>query len=109
MAQTGKILGQLVPTANTLSSLYTVPSATWSVVSNIMICTNSQLIDNWSIKLVKSGDSDDNKQFIFNQIPLDGYDTFVNTFPITLNAGDSIKVLSVLGSTTFTALGVENS
>jgi hypothetical protein len=41
MPTTYKVLGQAAPTANTLTDVYTVPSATQAVISTITVCNQT--------------------------------------------------------------------
>ena len=106
MAETRKILGQAVLT--TAAAVYTVPATTQAVVSTIVVAsTSSSIADDFSIWVVKSGDSAPaNKQLIYYSIDIPANETFCSTVGITLNTGDSIWA-SGSGNASINIFGVE--
>lgn len=106
MATTRKILGQLYPAAFNLETLYTVPADTQAVISSLMVC-NTSLTDTFVIAVVPSGDTYGNEHNIYYGVELSSSNTFTATIGITLSAGDSIQVLSLLGNMAFSAFGQE--
>lgn len=106
MATVRKVLGQLVPAAFNLETLYTVPADTQAVVSSVMVC-NTGTTDNFLIAVVPSGGSYENKNIIYYNIEIKAANTFTATVGITMGAGDSIQVLSILGNLSFSAFGQE--
>ena len=78
--ETLKILGQLVPSASSLSALYTVPALTMASVSSVVVCNqNSGLWIAFRVSLAVSGAADDPNQYIYYDLPLDPNDTFIAT------------------------------
>jgi len=106
MATVRKVLGQLIPAAFTLETLYTVPADTQAVVSSVMVCNNSTA-DSFLIAVVPSGESYGNERNIYYNIELPAANTFTATVGLTLAEGDSIQVFSTLGNLTFAAFGQE--
>ena len=49
MTQAYKVLGQISPTANTLSNVYTVPASNAAVISTITICNQTASNASYSI------------------------------------------------------------
>jgi hypothetical protein len=104
-----KVLGQSNPSATTLTTLYTVPSATEAVVSSIVVANLTATAATFRIAVRPNGASIANSQYIAYDITVGASDSTVLTMGITMDAAD---VLSVYGSTaniTFTAFGSEIS
>jgi glucose-6-phosphate dehydrogenase assembly protein OpcA len=104
-----KVLGQSNPSATTLTTLYTVPSATETVVSSIVIANLAATAATFRIAVRPNGASIANAQYIAYDITLGASDSTVLTLGLTLDAAD---VLSVYGSTAniaFSAYGSEIS
>ena len=109
MAVTQKVLGQLYPTASTMTDLYTVPAATTAVISSIVICNSSSTATSFSVVIRKAGAALSNPQYIYNTRPIGSNDTFILTGGITLAATDVISVYATLGTLSFNLFGQENS
>ena len=107
MTEILQVLGQIVPTANTLTTLYTVPGATSASVSSITICNQNLVEVLFRISIAIGGISDDPKQYLYYDLPLDGNDTFIATIGISLGAADEVRVQSDTASVSFNIFGVE--
>jgi len=109
MPTTYKVLGQSNPAATTLTTLYTVPSATQAVVSSIVVANLTSTAATFRIAVRPAGASITNSQYVGYDITVGASDSTVLTLGITMGATD---VLSVYGSTaniTFQAYGSEIS
>lgn len=107
MATTYKVLGQSNPSATTLTTLYTVPSATQAVVSSIVVANLTSTAATFRIAVRPAGASITNAHYVGYDITVGASDSTVLTLGITMGATD---VLSVYGSTanlTFQAYGSE--
>lgn len=106
MTTTYKILGQSNPTANALTTVYTVPSATQTVVSTITVCNQNANATAFSLLVAVANSAATSKQYINYNTPLPGYDTMTLTLGITLgntdviaaNCGTSNVSINVFGS-----------
>lgn len=108
MATTYKVLGQLAPSATTASSLYTVPSATETVVSTInVVNTHASTADVIRIAVRPNGASLANEHYIVYGLSLAAGATFTYTGGITLDASDVVTVYSTNGTSSFNAFGSE--
>lgn len=108
MVDTLKILGQLAPSVNSLTDLYTVPSSTSTTVSSIMVCNqNSSSSINFRISIAVAGAADSTKQYIYYDVPLISNDTFVAVIGLTLAATDVIRVRTDTTNVSFSIFGVE--
>ena len=102
-----KVLAQSLPTVGILTDFYTVPAATQTTVSSIIICNLYSLGTSFSVSVAIGGAVDDPKQFIYYTTPLDVNDTFIATVGLSLASGDVIRVLSSTGNVSFNLFGVE--
>jgi len=104
-----KVLGQSAPSATTLTTLYTVPASTQSVVSTITICNRSATATSFRIAIRPSGASISNAHYIYYDVAIGGNDTFCATIGITLNSTDVVSVYATLATLSFSLFGQENS
>jgi len=91
MATTYRVLGQLACTDNTEQTVYTVPSATQTIVSTI-VCTNRSAVAS-SFKIAVRPDADSTtsaKHYVFYDVDVNPKSSFVATIGLTLQAGDKI-------------------
>jgi hypothetical protein len=107
MATVYKILGQVNPSAATLSTLYTVPAANSAVVSTLNICNLGTTGAVFRVACRPAGASIANSQYIVYDTALPASDTISLTLGVTLGNTDVISVLANTASVTFTAFGSE--
>lgn len=104
-----KVLGQVVPSATTLTTLYTVPAATSAVCSTIVVSNNSATATSFRVSVAVAGAADNAKQYIYVDIPISGNDTFMATIGISLATTDVVRVYATLATLAFSLFGQENS
>jgi len=104
-----KVLGQSNPAATTLTTLYTVPSATEAVVSSIVIANLTASAATFRIAIRPDGASIANSQYIAYDITVGASDSTVLTLGLTLNAADVVSVYASTTTVTFSAYGSEIS
>ena len=109
MGASYKVLGQQTPTANTNTTLYTVPASTNTIVSTINICNpNAAANVGVNIAVVPSGRSLSQNNYIVYQLPIPSYDAVALTMGITLASNDSIQVYATnYSNVAFSAFGTE--
>ena len=107
MAETRKVLYQIVPGAASLTDSYVVPGSTQAIVSSIVISNNSATPTAFRISVAIAGAADNSKQYLYYDTPIAGNDTFVATIGITLGAADKIRVYATLATLAFNVFGVE--
>ena len=107
MATTYKVLGQSNPAATTLTTLYTVPSATNTVISSITVANLAATSATFRIAVRPAGASIANSQYIAYDITLGASDTTVLTMGVTMNATDVLSVYASSATVTFSAFGSE--
>jgi hypothetical protein len=106
MTITYKTLGQLNPSATTLSTLYTVPSSTQAVGSTISVC-NQGVSTTFRVAVRPAGASIDPKHYIAYDSPVNQGDTVFLTLGITLATTDVVSVYAGTGNISFNLFGSE--
>jgi hypothetical protein len=101
MPNTYKSPAQLVPTAQTLSTLYTVPSDTQTVVSNIHACNFGSTTASIRVAVRPSGASIANQHYLFFGLTITANDTIEFGHGITMDASDVLSVLASTASVSF--------
>ena len=107
MPTTYKVLGQAAPTANTLTDVYTVPSATQTVISTITICNQTASNASYSISVAQDGAADANSQYIIRGGVVPAADSIGITLGITANAADVIRGNTNTSNVSFNIFGSE--
>lgn len=107
MPSTYKILGQIATTANTLSNVYSVPSATEAVVNSIVVTNTGASNASFSLLVRPDTDSDGDKNYIIRGIIVPGNDSMTLNLSLTLPAKAVIKANSSLSTLSVGAFGVE--
>ena len=109
MATNYKVLGQSNPAATTLTSLYTVPSATQTVVSTITVANQGATAATYRIAVRVAGASIADAQYIAYDVSLPANASDTLTLGLTLGATDVISVYSSTATMSFNAFGSEIS
>lgn len=107
MSSAIKVLGQIVPSAATLTTLYTVPASTVAVISSLTVCNQSSTPTSFRIAVRPAGAAIDPKHYIYYDVPINGNDTFVATIGISLATTDVVSVYATLATLSFNAYGEE--
>lgn len=109
MATAYKVLGQSNPAATTLTTLYTVPSATEAVVSSITVANISGSAITYRIAIRVNGASIASSQYLVYDATLAANSTTAYTLGVTLDATDVISVYASDTNAVFQAFGSEIS
>lgn len=107
MAETFKVLGQSRPAAATLTAAYTVPAATSTVVSSIVINNTSATATTARVSVAIAGAADALSQYVYYDLSIPGNDTFIATVGLTLAATDVVRVYATLATLNFHLFGSE--
>ena len=102
-----KTLGQVNPAATTLTTAYTVPSATSTVVSTMSICNRSGVATTYRFSVAIAGAADDNKQYVAYDAAIAGNEVKTFTIGMTLAATDVVRVYATLATLSFVLFGSE--
>lgn len=111
MAVAYKVLAQSKPTANTATTLYTVPtgSGNYAVVSTLSICNMTATSDEVRVAIRPAGETLEDKHYILYGIGVGPYQTQFFTIGITAASTDVITVHSLNGRSNFNIFGSENA
>jgi hypothetical protein len=107
MANNYKSPVQVEPTANTLTTLYTVPADTQSIFSAINICNTSSSSATFRIAFRPSGASIEDKHYIIYDATIAGNDTYMINQGMSMGATDVISVYASTASVCFTGFYAE--
>lgn len=109
MPTTYKVLGQSNPSATTATTLYTVPSATQTIVSTIVVANRAATAGTFRIAIRPGGASLANSHYVAYDVTVGASDSTALTLGITLGATDVITVYASSADQTFSAFGSEIS
>ena len=104
---TKKVLGQVNPSATTLTTLYTVPSAKEAVVSTISVANLTSTAATFRIAVRPAGASIANLHYIGYDITVGASDSTLITVGLTLATTDVISVYASTANLAFSAFGDE--
>ncbi len=107
MAETYKTLGQSAPSATTATMLYAVPAAGSTVCSSILVCNRGPGSTKFRISLRVAGEAENSKQYLYYDVPIPAYDTFIATIGISMAETDELWVYAEEANLTFQAWGAE--
>ncbi len=105
MATVRGTLGQVAPSANVLTTMYTVPSLK-STVCRVIATETGGVVATFRIAVAVSGAGDSIEQYIAYNRPIAANDTG-STIAFILNAGDVVRVFSSTNDVSFTLTGIE--
>jgi len=107
MPQTHKVLGQLNPSATTLTTLYTVAASTSTIVSTLSICNQAATSATYRVAIRPAGATVAAQHYLVYDSAIPANDTITLTLGITLAATDVISVYASSATLSFGAYGVE--
>jgi hypothetical protein len=107
MANRYKVLGQLNPSANTLTTLYTVPASNSAVISTVTICNQSANVATFSLAVRPAGATIASQHYVNFNTPVPGNDTISVTLGMTLSATDVLTANANVATVSFNAFGTE--
>lgn len=109
MANQYKVLGQVNPSATTLTTLYTVPSNYSAVASTLTVCNQAGTTTTYRIAVRPAGAAIDNKHYIAYDGSVPGNDTIGLTLGLTLATTDIVSVYANTSTVSFNLFGSEVS
>jgi len=109
MATTYKVLAQSNPSATTATSLYTVPSATSTVVSTITVCNQASTAATYRIAIRPAAATLAAQHYVAYDVAIAANDTTALTLGITLATTDVVTVYASAATLSFSAFGSEIS
>jgi len=109
MATNYKVLGQSNPAATTATSLYTVPAATQTIVSTVVVTNQAATAGTYRIAVRVAGASLAASQYIAYDVSLPANASDTLTLGLTLGAADVVTVYASSATFSFSAFGSELS
>ena len=111
MAVSYKVLGQIKPTADTATTLYTVPSGAgnYAVISSLVISNLTADVTAVRIAIRPAGETLADKHYILYGNGVNPFQSQTFTIGITLAATDVVTVYDQNGKCSFNLFGSENS
>ena len=106
MASTYKTLGQVAPSAATLTTLYTVPAATSAVCSTLSVC-NRGVSTQVRLAVRPAGATISNEHYIVYDVAINQYESVFLTLGVTLGATDVVSVYAGTSDVSFGLFGTE--
>lgn len=107
MPATYKVLGQINPSATTLTTLYTVPAATSTVLSTISITNLAATNATFRVAVRVNGAAIANAQYLAYDSTVLANDAVYLTLGISLGAADVVSVYASSANVAFQAFGSE--
>jgi hypothetical protein len=104
---TYKVLGQSAPSATTETDLYTVPAATETIVSTIVVTNRAATAATFRLSVSVNGAATSNKEYLAYDSNISGNGFIALTLGITLDATDKIRVYASSANLSFNAFGSE--
>jgi hypothetical protein len=106
---TYKVLGQEAPAATTNTNVYTVPSATETVVSSIIVANRGNTDGTFRLAVRPDGDTIADEHYIAYDTPILANDSIIMTVGITMNAADIITAYCSSANMSINVFGTEIS
>ena len=107
MAQIYEILGQVSPTANTLTNVFVTNATTSAIVGTITISNFSDVNASYSLVVRPINETLANKHFIVRGGVLPARELITITGAVTMNTNAILAANTSGGSVSFNAFGVE--
>lgn len=109
MATNYKVLGQSNPAATTATSLYTVPAATQTIISTVVVTNQAATAGTYRIAVRVAGAALAANQYIAYDVSLPANASDTLTLGLTLGATDVVTVYASSATFSFSAFGSELS
>lgn len=107
MAITYKVLGQIAPSANTLTDVYTVPAGNSAVISTVTVCNQNLANISFRLALRPGNAAVESKHYLSYDTAIPSLDTVALTLGITMAATDVLSVRTTSANVSFNVFGSE--
>ena len=107
MPETIKVLGQSAPPATTPTDVYTVPSATSTVVSTIVVANRATDAGTFRLSVRPTGTSQANRHYLAYDVPIAAKDSTTLTLGITMGATDVLTFYASSADMSINVFGTE--
>ena len=102
-----KVLGQSAPAATTATTLYTVPAATETVVSTIVVANRAATAATYRLAVRLNGATLANQHYIAFDVTIAANDSVALTMGLTLDPAEVLEVYASNANLSFSAFGSE--
>jgi hypothetical protein len=109
MPKSYKVLGQINPTANTATTVYTVPASTNTVISTVTVCNQAVTAASFSLAVRPAGEALAAKHYVSFNTSIPANDSIGLTLGITMAATDVLTANANTSTISFNAFGTEIS
>ena len=109
MANAYKVLAQSAPSAATATNVYTVPAATETVISTVIIANRAATAGTFRLSVRPNGGTQTNAMYCAYDVPVAANDSTTLTLGITLDATDVITVYCSSADMSINIFGTEIS
>lgn len=109
MATAYKVLAQSALAATTDTSVYTVPAATESIVSTVVVANRGTVSATYRLAVRPDGASLANQHYIAYDVPIAANDSTTLTLGITMNATDIFAAYASNANLSVNVFGAEIS
>ena len=109
MANAYKVLAQSAPSAATATNVYTVPAATETVISTVIIANRAATTGSFRLSVRPNGGTQTNAMYCAYDVPVAANDSTTLTLGITVDAADVITVYCSSADMSINIFGTEIS
>lgn len=107
MANTYKILGQAIPTANTFFDIYAVPTDTSAIISTVHVCNTTASNVTFRLAARQANAEITTKQYLVFDTAIPAQDSVSVSLGMSLANTDVLTAFSFQGNVTFNVFGTE--
>jgi len=109
LANAYKVLAQSAPAATTATDVYTVPAATESVISTVIIANRAATAGTFRLSIRPNGAVQANQHYIAYDVPIAANDSTTLTLGITVDAADVLTAYCSSADMSVNVFGTEIS
>ena len=109
MANAYKVLAQSAPSATTATDVYTVPSATETVVSTVIIANRAATAGTFRLSIRPNGASQTNAMYLAYDVAIAANDSTTLTLGLTMDAADVLTAYCSSADMSVNVFGTEIS
>ena len=109
MATSYKVLGQSAPSATTNTDVYTVPAATETVISTVIIANRAATAGTFRLAVRPNGAAIADQHYLGYDVPIAANDSTTLTLGLTLDATDVITFYASSANMSINVSGSEIS
>ena len=109
MATSYKVLGQSAPSATTATDVYTVPAATETVISTVIIANRAAAAGTFRLSVRPNGGTQTDAMYCAYDVPVAANDSTTLTLGLTLDATDVLTLYCSSADMSVNVFGTEIS